>query len=196
MPTRPPKAEEDEWERIWDARIAALTPILGKPVDSVYHATVPLSLGGFADVLKFPKYIPGVTYVTAELTGGEAGQPPNALGNYELMICVRKELPRAADLISRLARYTCETKLEPGETMDLPDFFSGSVIKALLFTHPGDHPLKFKLLDRWCGALVCIGITADELEFKETHGPDALLELLKKRDVFPYTELQRESVTP
>src|SRR5215831_9514891 len=104
MPTDQ-QAEENEWQKVWDARIAALTPILGKPADRVLHAPVPMYLGGFADVLPFPHYIPGMTYVTADLTGEDVGQLPSSLGNYELMVCVREELPRAADMISRLARY-------------------------------------------------------------------------------------------
>ena len=105
-----------------------------------------MCLGGFADVLAFPQYVPGMTYVTADLTGEGVGQLPSSFGNYELMVCVREELSRAADLISRLARYTCEAELEAGETMDLPDFFPGSVIKALLFAHPSDAPVQFEFL--------------------------------------------------
>jgi hypothetical protein len=186
--------DKSEWERIWDKRIAALTPILGKPGGDVYHAVTPMFLGGYADVLPFPEYVPGMTYVTAELTGEDAGQIPSSLGNYELMICVREELPRAADMISMLARYTCEAALEPGETMDLPDFFSGSVIKALLFAHPGAEPVEFEFLGQSYGLLLCIGISAEELAFKHSNGSGPLLQSLRRRDVFPYTVLQRESV--
>lgn len=153
-------------------------------------------LGGFADVLPFPDYVPGFTYVTADLTGEDVGQLPTSLGNYELMVCVREESPRAADLISRLARYTCEAELEPGESMDLKDFFAGSVIEALLFTHPGEQPVEFECLGQRYGLLLCIGITGAELAFKHAHGAEQLLALLRERSVFPYTVLQRESVTP
>jgi len=118
MPTHR-QIEKNDGQEVWDARIAALTPILGRPADTVYHAVVPFYLGGFADVLEFPNYAPGMTYITADLTGEDVGQLPSSLGNYELMICVRENLPRAADLISRLARCTCDSKLEAGDTMDL-----------------------------------------------------------------------------
>ena len=154
-----------------------------------------MCLGGFADVLAFPQYVPGMTYVTADLTGEGVGQLPSSFGNYELMVCVREELSRAADLISRLARYTCEAELEAGETMDLPDFFPGSVIKALLFAHPSDAPVQFEFLGRQYGLLLCLGITAEELAFRHASGFDALLALLRERGVFPYTILHRESVT-
>src|SRR5687767_12669006 len=138
------EANADDWAKYWDGRIKALTPFLGSPGEMVYHATVPFYLGGFADVLPFPNYVPGMTYVTADLTGEDVGQLPSSLGNYELMICVRADQTRAADLISRLARYTCDAVLEPGETMDL-NFFEDSQITALLFTHPGDGPVQFDL---------------------------------------------------
>jgi hypothetical protein len=194
MPTNP-QTKKLEWQKVWDARISALTPLLGKPTDTIYHATVPMYLGGFADVLAFPGYVNGITYVTAELTGEKVGQLPSLLGNYELMICFREEHSRGADMISRLARYTCEAKLEAGATMDLADFFRGSVIKALLFAHPSDKPVQFELLGLPCGLLLCIGITAEELAVTRASGSDALLGVLKQRGVFPYTVLQRESVT-
>jgi hypothetical protein len=190
------QAEQGDWQKVWDARISGLTPILGRPADAVYHATVPMNLGGFADVLPFPGYVPGMTYVTADLTGEDVGQLPTSLGNYELMICVREELSRAADMISRLSRYTCEAKLEPGESMDLKDFFGDSVIEALLFTHPSEQPVVFEFLGQRYGLLLCMGITGAELAFKRAHGADQLLALLREHRVFPYTVLQRESVTP
>lgn len=194
MPTNP-QAEESGWQKVWDARIAALTPILGKPAEMVYHATVPMYLGGFADVLAFPSYVNGITYVTAELTGEDVGQLPTSIGNFELMVCFREEHSRGADMVSRLARYTCEARLEAGATMDLPDFFRDSAIKALLFAHPGDNPVQFQLAGQRCGLLLCIGITAEELAIKQASGSDVLLALLKQRGVFPYTILERESVT-
>jgi hypothetical protein len=189
-----PHDEHMEWVRIWDARIEALSPILGKPTDTVSHAIVPFHLGGFADVLEFPNYLPGTTYVTAEMTGEDVGQRPTTLGNYELMICARQELQAAADLISKLSRYTCDARLEPGETMDLEAFFGDSTIRALLFTHPGQQPVHFEFLGRCYGLLQCIGITAAELAFKQANGSDCLLALLKQHGVFPYTTPDRPSV--
>ncbi len=188
------QAQNDEWQEVWNARIAALTPILGKPADTVLHSLIPFQFGGAADVLPFPDFTPGVTYVTAELTGEDVGQRPSTLGNYELMICARQELPEAGDLISNLARYTCEAELEPGETMDIETFFGDATIRALLFTHPREQAVHFEFLGRRYGLLLCLGITAEELAFKQRHGPDRLLALLKQHGVFPYTTPSRPSV--
>ena len=64
-----------------------------------------------------------------------------------------------------------------------------------MFTHPGDRPVQFEFLGQRYGLLLCIGITAEELAFKLANGSESLLALLKQRGVFPYTVLQRQSVT-
>lgn len=189
-----PQTQDDESQKIWDSRIAALTPILGKPADTVLHALIPFQLGGAADVLPFPDFTPGITYVTAEMSGGGVGQLPSTLGNYELMICAKQELQRAGDLISNLARYTCDAELEPGETMDLGTFFGDATIRALLFTNPREQPVHFEFLGRRYGLLLCLGITAEELAFKQAHGSESLLALLRQHHVFPYTIPDRPSV--
>jgi hypothetical protein len=192
--TDQPQADNNEWQQIWDARIAALAPILGKPADTVLHAVIPFQLGGSADVLPFPDHLTGITYVTAEMTGEDVGQRATTLGNYELMICARQELKRAGDLISQLARYTCDAELEPGETMDVGTYFGDSTIRALLFTHPADKPVHFEFLGQRYGLLLCVGITAEELAFKQAKGSESLLALLKEHHIFPYTTPDRPSV--
>src|SRR5690242_15751460 len=101
-----PEENNTDWEQIWNARQSALASVLGNPSNTVFHAPVPFHLGGVADVIWFPNYVPGATYVTAEMTGEDVGQRQSTLGNYELMICTQQELPKAADLVSTLARYT------------------------------------------------------------------------------------------
>jgi Suppressor of fused protein (SUFU) len=183
-----------EWEKIWNARQVGLARVFGDASNTVFHATVPFYLGGFADVLWFPSYIPGATYVTAEMTGEDVGQRRSTLGNYELMICTQQELPKAADLVSKLARYTCDATLEPEHTMDVPDYFGDSTIRALLFTHPRDEPVRFEFLDQSYGLLLCIGITAPELAFARSVGANELLRLLNEHRVFPYTIPDRPSI--
>ena len=193
----PEETNDDEWTEVWDARIAALTPLLGKPTDTVYHATIPFQFrnaGGSADVVLFPNYTPGATYVTAELTGANVGQLPNSLGHYELMICTRQELPTAANFISRLACYTCDAQLEAAQTMDIGEFFGDSTLRAMLFTHPGDQPFHFEFRGHRYGLLLCVGITAEELAFARAKRTGKLLALLKQHEVFPYTIPDRQSV--
>ena len=193
----PPDQKNDEWAQVWNARIEALASILGKPADSVYHATIPFAFrdaGGSADVVLFPNYITGATYVTAELTGSDAGQIPNSFGNYELMICTREPMPSAADFISRLACYTCDAELESGETMDIGDFFDDQTLRAVLFAHPGEGPSYYTIKDKQYSLLLCVGITSRELTFAHEYGTETLLKQLKANNIFPYTVPNRTSV--
>ena len=188
---------DDEWTRVWNAREGALARILGKPSGTVFHATIPFEFrdkGGSADVVPFPSHVPGMTYVTAELTGTEVGQQETSLGHYELMICARQDLAKAADLISRLACYTCDAKVEAGQTMDIAEFFGDSTIRALLFANPSEQPVHFDFLGQRYGLLLCIGITAEELAFAREHNSKELLTLLKQHKIFPYTIPDRPSV--
>ena len=52
----------------------------------------------------------------------------------------------------------------------------------------------FEFLGRRYGLLLCIGITSEELAFKQASGSDSLLALLKQHAVFPYTIPDRPSV--
>ncbi len=191
---KPEETPDDEWSKVWNARMAALTPILGKPADSVYHATIPFQLGGSADVVPFQSEEFGVTYVTAELTGEDVGQQPSSLGHYELMLCTRQALPLAAEFLSRLASYTCEAELEAGQAMDIGEFFGDGTLRAVLFAHPDEQPIHFEFLGQRYHLLLCVGITAEELAFAHSHGGDELLVLLKQNRFFPHTTPDRPSV--
>lgn len=150
--------------------------------------------GGWADVLAFRNYVPGETYVTADLTGWASGQMKNSLGQYELVICMKSESIAAVDMISRLARYTCDARIEPLHTLDIRDFLGDKTLRALLFANLQEPPPFFKVSGTPCGLLLCIGITSEELEFADEYGPEELLELLKKNKIFPYTIPNRPSV--
>ncbi len=183
--------DEDEWTSVWNARMVALEAILGKSADKVFHSPIPFSIGGGADVLIFPNYQQGVAYVTTDMTGPLSAQPPNWTAKYELMICVHEEAAWPMSLLSGLSRYTLESQLNPGDTMDCP-IFQNSELAALLFTLP--EPVhEFSVLGEPAMLLLCIGITAAELELARREGDDALVSRLKLEKIFPFTELTRRS---
>ena len=187
--------KHDDWEQIWNAREKALAKVLGRPDDQVLHAMIPLEFGGSADVMTFRKFVPGFTYVTADLTGPLSSQKRSrALGNYELAICTRKENTAAANLVAHLATYSLQTKLEPGETMNIGDALGSKTITGLLFTHPAEKPVRFEFLKKEYGLLLCIGVTRQEALFNAKRGTQALLKLLIEHKFFPYTIPNRKSV--
>jgi hypothetical protein len=181
------KTDDSDWEEVWDARAEALSQVLGPGHDQVYHAAHPFALGGQADVLAFFHHVPGVVYITAELTG----KPNACYANYELMICHRAHSDWGANVISRLAPYTQHATIRAGESMDIDGVAPGnSLIKAFVFDTYG----TFALFEQQCELRLCIGITTAELQFKLERGAQELLTRLKTSGVYPYTDLHRQSI--
>jgi Suppressor of fused protein (SUFU) len=178
--------EHDDWEEVWNARAAALAHALGSGHDEVYHAPHSFALGGQADVMAFDHHVQGVVYVTAELTG----KPGASYADYELMICHRSDQDWGPNAISRLAPYTQEAYIAAGESMDIEGTPPESQIQAFLFDTYG----TFTLFGRVNELRLCIGITKPELQFKMKHGSEKLMELLKRHGVYPFTDLERDSV--
>lgn len=179
--------DEDDWQEIWSTRTAALEDVLGPSLDSVYHAPIPFALGGTADVMIFDRHHEGMVYVTAELTG----KPDADCEDYELMICHRTPNDWGPKVISQLAQFTKHAYIGAGESMDIDSATPPeSQIKAFLFV----TYVPFTLFGQENELRLCIGITKRELEFKIEHGPERLLAALKKHGVYPFTDLDRDSV--
>ena len=166
------------------------------PTDGmVGHAPIPFELGaelgGAADVVYFREFHPeGVLAVTSELIGRD-DQVTSSLGNYELAICQRTDDPWGPGLISRLAHYTLEAQLNPGETMDIGSAApEGSNISALLFLELA----QFEVLGRPAGVLLCIGLTPEELSVCRDGKVSEVESALRSKGVYPYTDHARTSV--
>lgn len=181
------------WTVLWEERIKAIEPFLGPADNTVLHSMIPLEFVpelGSADVITFRRKLDGIAYVTANLIGNY-NQIENSLGNYELMICHRQESDWGPDLVSRLAHYTCQQRIDPGHTMALgPPFTDGSTIKALLFAEFA----RFQLAQKQCGLLLCIGITVGELAECKERQAAFVQKRLDFEGVFPFTDLERTSL--
>ncbi len=183
-------ADEDIWERLWDARIKGMENIFGTCAPSVLHGTIPFhlgqDLGGTPDVLIFSGYTEGRLYVTADLIGSE--QLPNSAGNYELAVVQKGEEDWGVNIICQLAYYTLENLIEDGETMDIGSATpEESSIEAFLFRRIA----KFDVLSNSANVICCIGITGAELAYKRKNGSKALIEKLGNE--FLLTDLSRKS---
>jgi hypothetical protein len=181
---------DDEWKQTWDARQAALESVLGRADESVLHALVPFHLGGQADVLSFRKQIAGRIAATCELLG-EPSQKHNLQGTFELAIAHRDDNDWGPNIISKLARYTCDAVLQPGQTMGIgPAAPAKSTIAGFFF----DDFKRMKYEGRNAGVLLCIGLTADEVAACRDGKRQEVYDALKARKIFPYTDLFRPSV--
>jgi len=182
------------WEEWWNARTEAMQVILGPMDDMVVHAVIPFDFGfeagGLADVISFSGYLDGIVYATSELIGRDA-QIPNDLVNYELMICFRKRDEWGPNLLSRLAYYTRDARLNPRETMELGSFSpEGSTLAGFLFYKFA----TFRVRDRNAGLLPCLGITQAEMEACMGGKTDHVIQRLKEAGIYPYTDFERPSV--
>jgi len=182
--------------RFDDPRIQAqLKNILGTS-ETVYHALVPFQMGyeasGRADVYVFENSTRGYTYVTGDLIGEE--QKESNIGNYELMICHKdKKTDWGIHLISELAYYTLQASINSGETMALEGgpYDSGKQsIKHLLFYKYSDITIEEKKL----GLMLLLGITQKEYEWIQENSYELLVEKLKEKNVYPFTDLFRKSI--
>ena len=181
----------DDWEVLWDARLAALESVLGPSDDSVLHSPVPFELGGPADVLIFREHVEGVVYVTAGVIGDEDALPGDG-GQYELMICLRDGEDWAPQLLSQLAMYTREAVLNSGDTMDIgPALPQPTQLSAFLY----HSYAAITVNEQPATVLLCVGITKDELAFASKKGSAALIERLKEAGIYPFTDLGRKSVS-
>lgn len=164
--------------------------------DSVFHSPVPFDMGydagGGSDVHVFENHIDGFAYVTSDLIGKK--QKKSDANNYELMICHRNsETEWGINLISALAYYTLQAPIFSNETMALeggPFFDENFTIRHVLFSKYTDFTVEGNKL----GLMLLIGITQQEWEWGQQNSNQQLLEILKDKKVFPYTDLQRESV--
>jgi hypothetical protein len=186
--------DAEQMQRLWTARVEALEDVLGKCDGTVCHAPTPLHREGCADVLRFRTYVNGLAYVTCSLIGNEK-QLPNKWGHYEVVMCTRQESEWAPMMLSRLAAYTYDATLHPGDTMDIaalrpPD----SSIAALLFARPDPPADSFTVLGSPANLILCIGITSAEFSACKNFGSGVMLRMLKDNQIYPFTVLDRASV--
>jgi hypothetical protein len=164
---------DEEWKQTWDARQAALESVLGLADDSVLR-----------------KQIAGRISATCELLG-EPSQKRNLQGTFELAIAHRDDNGWGPNIISNLARYTCDAVLQPGHTMDIGSAVPAeSTIAGFLF----DDFKRMKYQGEDAGVLLCVGLTADEVAACRKGKRQMVYDALIAQKVFPYTDLFRPSV--
>jgi hypothetical protein len=173
------RAARMEWLHAWNERRMALEKLFGHAVELGPHPFFPYELGGDAHVLAFANHIVGARlYVTTELTGTYG---------HELAMCVREDAPWAAPALNRLS---AQMPLHPGDTIAIgavPRSSSkASSIRGFVIDDYGSS--------RHCGVLLCIGVTAEELQMSSRFGSTTLLGELRGAGVYPFTDPDRDSI--
>jgi len=172
------------------------------------HALIPYSLGGALDLYYFPNGLPGTAIATKELsTLPYEGSVNDVFRSYELVMFTKHavDLDAAKDLstpfglihefinsaLNVIAPYSATARLNPNHTCEVPsevdDGLGGCCIFDAYACHNDDLAWDF-------GLLAVIRVFPSEMEFARKKKGVKLLERLKAKGFYPYSDLDREPV--
>ncbi len=209
-PDGKPEFSEEEHNRHYEAKKAAMERILGQMHDFVGHAIIPFQVGGAVDMYYFPKGISGTGFATMELIEPDGrGPKPNRIGTYELVAFTRHAIPSPEDkseehpfnkierricgIFTTIGLYSYEAVLNPGETCEIPGK-EGEPNKCLIFDEYAPEGKSFVIDGKKRCLLLCIEVFRSEMEYAMKHGSAAVLAKLKEAGHYPYSDLDRKPV--
>lgn len=206
--TPKPKFTDEEYEKDYELKMNGLEAILGKSYDLVGHAIIPFEVGGSMDMYYFPNGIAGTGFATMELIDPAGNGPiPNKTGTYELVAFTKLKYTkdttetnqfnkierRICGIFTEIGNYSFETKLEPFETCELPQDENEPNI-CLIFDEYKPDGKDFKIGNRKHGLLLTIEVFRDEMEYAMKNGTGKLIQKLKEKGYYPYSDIDRKSV--
>jgi hypothetical protein len=200
--------DEEAWQEWDDRKSELMAKTLGKEHDMVMHAIIPYAIGGGLDLYYFPNGIPGTGVATKELSElpGE-GSSNDVFQCYELVMFTKHpiDLDAAKDeatafgqahtvinaVLNLIARYSAEATLNPNETCEFPADMTTVGGRCLIFdgypSYPEDEPAEF-------GLLAVIEVFQSEMAYARKNGGAKLLERLKGKGHYPYSDMDRKPV--
>jgi hypothetical protein len=199
---------EDEYEKHYDLKMIGLENVLGKSSNIVGHAIIPFEVGGAVDMYYFPQGAAGTGFATMELIAPDGSGPiPTKLGTYELVAFTKTPYTEDTvetnpfNLIERhicgiftgTGNYSFQAKLEPLQTAELPQN-EGEPTLCLIFDQYRPDGKEFKIGNKKHGLLLIMEVHRQEMEFARTYGTRLLIDKLKEKGYYPYSDLNRESV--
>lgn len=205
-----PEFSEEECERYYEAKKAALERVLGPMHDNVGHALIPFQLGGAMDMYFFPNGIPGTGFATMELIEPDGcGPKPNRIGTYELVAFTKQTMPSPSDdsedhpfsqiesrlcgLLTTIGAYSYDAVLKPGETAEGPGP-EGEPNICLIFDNYAPDGTPFEINGKKHCLLLLIEVFRSEMEYARMKGTAAVLSKLKEAGHYPYSDLNRTPV--
>ena len=205
-----PKQEftDEEYEKDYELKMNGLENVLGKSHDLVGHAIIPFEIGGTVDMYYFPNGIQGTGFATMELIDPSGKGPvPNKTGTYELVAFTKLKYSsdttetqpfnkierHICGILTGIGNYSFEAKLEPLETCELPQD-EGEPNLCLIFDEYMPNGKEFRIGTRKHGLLLVMEVFRDEMEFAMSNGTGKLVQKLKEKGYYPYSDLDRKSV--
>ena len=201
------KQTDEESDQFYNDKENTLEKVLGESNGLVGHAIVSFAVGGAVDMYYYHNGILGTGFATQELIEPDGTGPvPNRLGTYELVAFTKHKyvnVPigegsfgkierRICGIFTGIGNFSFQAKLEPGETCELPD--NDEPNKCLIFDQYQEQGQDFIINGKEYGLLLVMEVHRDEMEYARQNGSSELLKILKQKGVYPYSDLDRESV--
>jgi hypothetical protein len=200
------EVSDDEYIKHHELKEKGLKQVLGQMHNMVGHALIPFQVGGNVDMYYFPHALDGTAFATMELIEPDGSGPvPSEIGTYELVAFTKHRITdddqTAFDVIERrmcgiftvIGRYSHEAKLDPFDTCEIPATKNQEVI-YLVFDEYKKPDVEFKIGNSKHGLLLCIEVFPSEMKYAQKNGTLALLNRLKAKRYYPYSDLDREPV--
>lgn len=200
---------EEEYSRHYEFKKAAIERILGPMHDFVGHAIIPFQVGGTVDMYYYPKAIPGTGFATMELIEPDGSGPkPNRTGTYELVSFTKHKIPssevdenhpyskierRMCGIMTTVGAYSYEAVLGAGETCEIPGE-EDEENTCLIFDEYEKDGVDFEIDGKTHCLLLVLEVFRSEMEYAMKNGSAAVLQKLKEKGHYPYSDLDREPV--
>ena len=204
----PGEFTEEEFNTDYDLKLQGLEQVLGKMHNLVGHAVIPFAIGGAVDMYYFPNHIKGTGFATMELLDPNGKGPlKNRLGTYELVAFTKYDYNtsggtqtpfnlierKACGFLTAIGLYSSQAVLNPKETIEIPNG-EGKENTCLIFDLYEPDGKKFTIGDREHHLLLCLQLFRSEMDYARQHGSDALFKILKEKEIYLYSDLDRAPV--
>ena len=198
---------DEEFETDYKLKEQGLENVLGAMHGIVGHAIIPFSIGGAVDMYYFTNGVKGTGFATMELLDPDGNGPkPNRIGTYELVAFTKldyndsEENPTEFNTIERrfcgifttIGNYSSQAVLNPFETIEVPNGTDEN--NCLILDKYAPEGKEFAIGDRTHHLLLCLEVFRSEMEFARKNGSGKLIELLKEKGFYPYSDLDRDPV--
>ncbi len=198
---------EEEYEKDYESKSIGLENILGKMYGMVGHAIIPFSIGGAVDMYYFTNHIQGTGFATMELLDPDGNGPkPNKLGTYELVAFTKEVYNESSEnetafnkierrfcgIFTTIGNFSTQVILNPNETCEVPN--EGEENKCLVFDNYIPEEKEFLYGGRRHHLLLCLEVFRSEMEYARKNGTPKLLELMKEKKIYPYSDLDRTPI--
>ena len=195
----------EEW---YEHKSALMEASLGKEHEMVMHAIIPYAIGGGLDLYYYPNGLPGTAIATKELSDlPNEGSSNEVYRAYELVMFTKHRLnldtveDEGTDfgkahatinaILNCIARFSAEACLNPNETCEFPEDLERIRGKCLIFDgyacHSDDVVEDF-------GLLAIIEVFRSEMEYARQHDGAQLIQRLKSKGYYAYSDLDRDPV--